>query len=101
MADERYLNMIRRFWTREQVTQAYQEIAGIDWEQTKRKTIIVAKGNESSSASAQVVVTFETFAKWMEVFETRLQELEAADAGTEGASGGVVSINHAGRYIEP
>lgn len=98
MVDERRLAAIRRYWTREQVDDAYQKILSIDWTTTEKKVIIVGKSNEGESSNAQVVVTREDFAQWMDIFEARLVELDAAAAGTPAVQGNVEHVRFNHRY---
>jgi hypothetical protein len=100
MVDERRLAAIRRYWTREQVDDAYRKILDVDWTTTERKVIIVGKSNEGESSQAQVVVTREDFAAWMDIFEARLKELDAEAAGTPAAHGNVEHVKFNGRYGE-
>ncbi len=100
MVDDRRLAAIRRYWTREQVDAAYQKILEVDWTTTERKVIIVGKSNEGESSTAQVVVTREDFAQWMDVFEARLNELDAEAAGTPAAHGNVEHVKFNYRYAE-
>jgi GTP-binding protein EngB required for normal cell division len=98
MVDERRLAAIRRYWTREQVDDAYQKILAIDWTTTEKKVIIVGKSNEGESSNAQVVVTREDFAQWMDIFEARLVELDAEAAGTPATHQNVEHVRFNHRY---
>jgi len=81
MADERLLAPIRRFWTTEQVETAYQAIFAAYNARLENVTVIIGKGTEGDSASAQVVVNGEDYLSWMDALETRLAEIENADEG--------------------
>jgi len=101
MVDESRLAGIRRYWTRAEIDEAYRQILAIDWKQAKDKTVVVGKSNADASASAQVVVTQQTAPMWMAIFEARLKELDAVDAGTGTLFQGTEHVNFAGRYIDP
>lgn len=81
MVDERLLAPIRRFWSKDEVTTAYQKIFAAYAARLDSVTVIVGKNSESEGAQAQVVIVSDDYLKWMAALEFRLAELEAADAG--------------------
>jgi hypothetical protein len=81
MVDERLLAPIRRFWTQEQVDEAYQRIFAAYSARLDEVTVIVGKGSESENAQAQVVISAADYLQWMDALETRLQEFEAENDG--------------------
>lgn len=97
MADERLLAPIRRFWTKEQAEDAYQKIFEAYSARLDSVTVIVGKNSESESAQAQVVIGKEDYLQWMDALETRLQELDAEDAG-EGPLCETEHVNFRARY---
>lgn len=81
MADERILAPIRRFWTDLQVRTAYQTIFQAYHARLAEVTVIIGKGTEGDSASAQVVISATDYEKWLEACEARMVELENACSG--------------------
>lgn len=80
MADEAILAPIRRFWSKERVTAAYSELWEACQSQALDQTIIIGKSSGEDSANAQLVVTPQMRDRYLEAFETRLKEYEAAEA---------------------
>lgn len=99
MADAVLMDAIRRFWTREQVEEAYQAIFESFYQRQSRETVIIGKSSEGESATGQLVVTAENYRDWMAVLEARLVELDA-DAGGEGPLvAGAEGVNFGSRYV--
>jgi hypothetical protein len=84
MVDERLLAPIRRFWTEEEITAAYQKIFAAYGARLDSVTVIVGKSSESESAQAQVVIAGTDYLQWMDALESRLIELENTAAGITG-----------------
>lgn len=81
MPDERILAPIRRFWTDEQVEAHYQTIFAAYHSRLAEVTVIIGKGTEGDSASAQVVIGASDYEKWLEALEARMVEIENTAAG--------------------
>ncbi len=101
MPDERLLAPIRRFWTSEQVETAYQTIFAAYNSRLENVTVIIGKGTEGDSASAQVVVNGEDYLRWMDALESRLQELENTDAGITAELQNTGHANFGNRFLPP
>ena len=86
MADARLLAAIRRFWSEEQVTAAYQRIFEAYSSRLDSVVVIVGKASESESAQSQVVVQREDYLQWMEALEARLTEFQDAAESLPPAS---------------
>jgi hypothetical protein len=99
-ADERLIAAMRRFWTKQQVEDAYQQLFTADFSKVKKLTVIVSKSAEGDGASAQVVVTAEDRLTWLDAFEARLQELEAEESGKPSLIPGATMIDFSSRYTE-
>jgi hypothetical protein len=99
MADERLLAPVRRFWTDAEVTSAYEAIFRAYHSRLEKVTVIIGKGTEGDSASAQVVVNAEDYLRWMDALETRLQEIEAAAAGETGGPSDTTHADFCNRYV--
>lgn len=98
MADERLLAPIRRFWTTEEVTSAYQRIFAAYTSRLDSVTVIVGKSSESESAQAQVVIVGDDYLRWMDALEYRLAEIEAA-AASLGPINTTEHVNFGHRHI--
>lgn len=98
MADERLLAPIRRFWSQTEVTDAYAAIFQAYHGRVDTVTIIISKSSESDSATGQIVISNEDYLRWMDALETRLVELEAADAGVTTTLEGTGHVNFGNRY---
>lgn len=97
MTDARLLAPIRRFWSEEEVTAAYQKIFTAYSARLDSVTVIVGKSSESESAQAQVVINAEDYLGWMDALEIRLAEYEATAAG-EGPLADTEHVNFGNRY---
>lgn len=97
MVDERLIAPIRRFWTQEEVTTAYQRIFSAYSARLDSVTVIIGKSSESESAQAQVVISKDDYLQWMDALELRLTEYEAA-ASDLGPISETEHINFASRY---
>lgn len=99
MLDEALLAGIRRFWTRDQVVCAYQEILSAYQARLSKKVIIIGKATEGESSSAQVVVQATDYRDWMEALEARLQELDREARGVSSGLEGTEHVNFGCRYL--
>lgn len=98
MPDERLLAPIRRFWSPAQVTTAYEAIFTAYHARLEKVTVIVSKGTDGDSASAEVVIKSADYLVWMEALEFRLQEIEAAAEGTISHLQNTAHTNFGNRY---
>lgn len=98
MADERLLAPIRRFWTDEQVETAYEAIFTAYNARREKVTVIIGKGTEGDSASAQVVVNGEDYLRWMDALESRMKEIEDAADDVTASLEGTEHVNFGNRY---
>ena len=89
---------MRRFWSTGDVTAAYQAIFAAYHSRQTEVTVIIGKGTEGDSASAQVVVQGEDYLRWMDALETRLTEIEDAAAGITGRLENTDHTNFGNRY---
>jgi len=99
MPDERLLAPIRRFWSAEQVDTAYQAIFAAYNSRLENVTVIIGKGTEGDSASAQVVVNGEDYLSWMDALEARLNEISAEEAGVTAELQNTSHANFGNRAI--
>jgi transketolase N-terminal domain/subunit len=81
MADERILAPIRRFWSDSTVATNYQAIFAAYHSRLEEVTVIIQKGTEGDSASAQVVIQSADYEKWMQALEARMVEIENTTDG--------------------
>ncbi len=99
MTSDVLLAAIRIEYTDAQVAEAHSAIFTAWRNRIDKVTIIVGKGNESSSASGQVVVNAADYEMWLAALQQRLREIEAA-AGTTGTlHEGTEHVSFAARYI--
>lgn len=99
MPDDVLLKAVRRFWTTEQVTSAYETILTAYQSRLDKVTVITGKATEGDSANAQVVIGREDYRQWMEVLEARLEEIAADEAGTGTTHTGTEHVIHSNRYF--
>ena len=97
MVDERLLAPIRRFWSKQQVEEAYAKIFAAYSARLDSVTVIVQKSSESESAQGQVVISASDYLQWMEALEFRLTELEDTAAG-KGPTADTEHVNFGARY---
>lgn len=99
MADERLLAPIRRFWTQEQCTAAYESIFTAFNARIENVTVIVSKSTDGDSASGQLVVSASDYLTWMDALETRLRELENENSGVTAELEGTTHTNFGNRIL--
>jgi electron transfer flavoprotein alpha/beta subunit len=99
MIDDVLLKAIRRFWSDEQVSSAYETILAAYMNRVEKVVVITGKTTESDSASAQVVVNAADYREWMATLEARMAELEAEEAGEGTTFGGTEHVTHSNRYL--
>ena len=99
MIDDTLLTAIRRFWTTEQVSAAYQTILAAYLNRVEKVVVITSKGTDADSASAQVVVSAGDYREWLATLEARLVEIEGDDAGEGRIFSGTEHVTHANRYV--
>lgn len=99
MADERYLAPMRRFWTDEQVETNYQAIFTANLARLNEVTVIIGKGTEGDSASAQVVIGSKDYEMWLEACEARMLEIEATAAGVTAELVSTSHVDFGQRYL--
>jgi len=100
MLDDVLLAEIRRAYpTAAAVDTVRSEIFAAWKNRLDKVTIIVGKGNESSSASGQVVISAADYRDWLEALQAWAAELAATAAGTGNALGGTEHVSFANRYI--
>jgi hypothetical protein len=97
--NETLLEALRLEWTEAQVRQAHAEVFAALYDRQKKEVKIIGKGNESSSASAQVVVGRADFDEWLETTQARIREIESAASGTGTLHGNTEHVSFANRYI--
>jgi len=99
MTSDTLLAAIRIEYTDVQVSEAHAAIFAAWRSRIDKVTIIVGKGNESSSASGQVVVNAADYDLWLGCLQQRLREI-AADAGSTGTlHEGTEHVSFSQRYI--
>lgn len=98
MADERLLAGVRRFWSTAQVRTAYGAIFNAYHSRLEKVTVIIGKGTEGDSASAQVVVNGEDYLRYMDALEVRLQEIEATERGETSGPEDTTHVDFSNRY---
>jgi hypothetical protein len=81
VADERILAGVRRFWTQEAVETAYQAVLTAYSNTVAKEVVIIGSDFDGQNSSAQYVLDREGMAKWLDILESRLQEIEEAASG--------------------
>jgi hypothetical protein len=100
MLDDVLLAEIRRAYPFKEEVDSVRSAIFQAWKNRLDKvTIIVGKGNESSSASGQVVVAASDYRDWLEALQAWSAELEAPAAGTGNALSHTEHVSFANRYI--
>ena len=99
MPDERLLAPIRRFLSQPEVQTAYQAIFAAYNSRIENVTVIIGKGTEGDSASAQVVVNGEDYLRWMDALEARLAELESTADGVSAELHGTGHVNFGRKFL--
>jgi hypothetical protein len=93
VADERILAGVRRFWTREAVDAAYQKVLSAYANTVAKEVVIIGSDFDGQNSSAQYVLDREAMAKWLDVLEARLQEIEEAASGEAATVSGSPSTD--------
>jgi len=100
MLDDVLLAEIRRAYpTAGEVDAVRAEIFAAWKNRLDKVTIIIGKGNESSSASGQVVVNASDYRDWLEALQAWAAELAATEDGTGALHPGTEHVNFGARYI--
>lgn len=80
--DERLLAAIRRFWTEEEVSTAYQAVLTAYASSTAKTVEITGTTFDGQNANATIILDREAMASWMDVLETRMAEIEAESSAS-------------------
>lgn len=99
MTSDVLLAAIRIEYSDAEVTEAHSTIFAAFRSRLDKVTIIVGKGNESSSASGQVVINAADYEMWLAALQQRLREIAATAAGTGTLHEGAEHVSFAQRYI--
>jgi hypothetical protein len=99
VADERLLNGIRRFWNKSQVEAAYQAVLAAYTSGAAEATVIVGTSFDGTQTNAEVVLDREAMRDLLDVYEARLVELAAVDAGDPVSVDGAQVYDFSGRRV--
>lgn len=99
MTSDVLLAAIRIEYTDAQVAEAHSAIFAAWRGRIDKVTIIVGKGNESSSASGQVVVNAADYEMWLAALQQRLREIASAGDSTGTLHEGTEHVSFDKRYI--
>lgn len=87
MADERLLAGVRRFWTAQQVEDAYKCVLGAYSNGITKEVIITGTDFDGQNANGQIVLNREDMAAWLDVLESRTLEIGDAAEGLPEVAG--------------
>lgn len=99
MTSDVLLQAIRIEYDDAEVSAAHTAIFNAWRNRLDKVTIIVGKGNESSSASGQVVVQAADYEMWLAALQQRLREIAAGGDGTGTLHEGTEHVSFARRYL--
>ena len=99
MTSDVLLAAIRIEYTDAQVSEAHAAIFTAFRNRLDKVTIIVGKGNESSSASGQVVVNAADYEMWLAALQQRLREIAASSDATGTLHEGTEHVSFSRRFI--
>lgn len=81
MADERILAGVRRWWTTYQVETAYQAVLAAYSSTMAKEVVIIGSDFDGQNSSGQYVLDREAMAKWLDILEARMQEIDEQASG--------------------
>jgi hypothetical protein len=79
--DERLLAAVRRFWTEQQVSDAYEAVLAAYASSAIKSVEIIGNTFDGQGAQGAIVLDREGMILWMDILEARMKELESEDSG--------------------